>query len=304
MNSAGSDSVVSEALSKERLVAVAVITTFLSLVPTAYAAFLSNSTTLLADLLRCVAEFAAIFLSWIILRKVAKGETSRFNYGFGKLEQLACIAVAAALFGTFLLAFVLGIRRIITPEEVVNGEFGLVLALLSVLGNGALWLLNYIAFTKSSSPVADSQWRLFRAKTLATLVVVISLSGALFLPHYSWSAYVDGVGSIGLSLFMLWSAYSLVSSSVPDLIDCALEETLEQRVREILSGFEAQYIALERMRSRRVIKRVHLELFISFNPQHSFGSVHETVMSVKAAILQHLPGADVLVIPSIADDRG
>jgi ferrous-iron efflux pump FieF len=301
MNSSVNESSITEALTKERLVSVAVITTFLSLVPTAYAALVSNSTTLLADLLRCVAEFAAIFLSWIILRKVAKAETSRFNYGFGKLEQLACVAVAASLFGTFLLAFVLGIRRIISPETVVNAEFGLALALLSVVGNGSLWILNHVSFSKTSSPVADSQWRLFRAKTLATVVVVLSLSGALFLPHFSWSAYIDGVGSVGLSLFMLWSAYSLISSSVPDLIDCALEETLEQRVREILKGFEDKYIALERMRSRRVIKRVHLELFISFQPGLSFGSVHETVMSVKGAILQHLPGADVLVIPSISE---
>lgn len=301
MNPSVSELSITEALTKERLVSVAVITTFLSLVPTAYAALVSNSTTLLADLLRCLAEFAAIFLSWIILRKVAKGETSRFNYGFGKLEQLACVAVAASLFGTFLLAFVLGIRRIIAPETVVNAEFGLLLAVLSVLGNGSLWILNYISFSKTSSPVADSQWRLFRAKTLATVLVVISLSGALFFPNYGWSAYLDGFGTVGLSLFMLWSAYSLISSSVPDLIDCALEETLEQRVREILKGFEDKYISLERMRSRRVIKRVHLELFISFQPGLSFGSVHETVMAVKGAILQHLPGADVLVVPSISE---
>lgn len=295
-----SDTAIREALSKERLVSFAVLSTFLSLLPTAYAAFISNSTTLLADLLRCSAEFAAILLSWFILRKVAKGETSRFNYGFGKLEQLACVAVAASLFGTFLLAFVLGIRRIIAPETVVNAEFGLALALLSVLGNGLLWGLNYISFSKTSSPVADAQWRLFRAKTLATVVVGCSLGGALFFPTHFWSTYIDGVGSIGLSLFMLWSAYSLISSSVPDLIDCALEETLEQRVREILTGFEAQYISLERMRSRRVIKRIYLELFISFHPATPFGSVHDTVMAVKAAILQHLPGADVLVIPSVS----
>jgi ferrous-iron efflux pump FieF len=286
---------------RDRLVSFAVVTTALSLIPTAYAAFVSNSTTLIADLLRCTAEFTAILLSWIILQKVSKGDRARFNYGFGKLEQLACVAVAASLFITFLLAFVMGIRRIVSPEPIENAEFGLGLALLSVLGNGFLWGVNFTTFLKTGSPIADSQWRLFRAKTLATLVVAASLSGAIFFPTASWSIYIDGVGSIALSLFMLWSSYTLISSSVPDLIDCALEEALEQRVREILLRFAPQYVSLERIRSRRVIKDVHLELFIAFDPALSFGSVHETVMSVKGAIRQQLPGADVLVIPSVVE---
>ena len=84
-------------LKKENLVLVALLSTLLSLLPTAYAAFISNSTTLLADLLRCLGEFFAIVASWVVLKKMSRNDTSRFNYGYGKLEQLGGIAVAAAL---------------------------------------------------------------------------------------------------------------------------------------------------------------------------------------------------------------
>jgi ferrous-iron efflux pump FieF len=290
---------IREALSKERLVLFGVVTTFLSLLPTAYAALISNSTTLLADLLRCASEFLAIFASWLILRKVAAGDTARFNYGFGKLEQLASVAVASALFLTFLIALTIGLRRLFLPEPVENVTFGLILALLSVGGNAFLWILNYLSYKSSRSPISDSQWRLFRAKTMATVVVLASLSGTMFFPQANWSLYVDGVGSILLSLFMLWSAYSLMLLSVPDLIDCAVEEALEKTIQDLLAQFSADYIALERMRSRRVLKRIYVELFISFDPQRDFGDVHETVMKLKQTVREKLPGAEVLVIPSV-----
>jgi divalent metal cation (Fe/Co/Zn/Cd) transporter len=232
------------------------------------------------------------------LRKVAAADTARFNYGFGKLEQLASVAVASALFLTFLIALTIGLRRLFLPEVVENVGFGLILALLSVGGNAFLWVLNYLSYCRSRSPISDSQWRLFRAKTMATVVVLASLSGAVLFPTAAWSLYIDGVGSILLSVFMLWSAYSLVSVSVPDLIDCAVEETLQVRIEELLAGFSTCYVKLERMRSRRVLKRIYVELFISFDTRLPFGEVHETVMNIKEVVCEKLPGAEVLVIPS------
>ena len=146
---------------KEHLVVVAVCTTLLSLIPTAYAALISNSTTLFADLLRCLGEFFSILVSWIVLIKISRNETSRFNYGYGKLEQLAGIAVAAALFLTFLVSLTSGIRGLLLPEKLENAEFGFIFGLLSVIGNAFLWVSNYIADARSPSPIAESQWKLF-----------------------------------------------------------------------------------------------------------------------------------------------
>jgi ferrous-iron efflux pump FieF len=300
MTSADADS-TNETIRRERLVLVAVVSTFLSLVPTVYAAAISNSMTLMADLLRCTTEFMAIVVSWIILRKVARSDVRHFNYGFGKLEQLSCIAVGGALFVTFLLCFVSGIRRLVLPEPVMNADFGFGLAVLSVFGNAFLWVTNYLSFSRQPSPVSDAQWRLFRAKTLATLVVSLSLGAGLFFGAVGWSIYFDGVGSILLSLFMLWSAYALVSSSVPDLIDCALEESLQIPIREVLQRYREHYISIYRVRSRRTGKRIFVELFISFAPLQTFGKVNDISRQIASDVESTLKGADVIVVPIIVE---
>jgi cation diffusion facilitator family transporter len=286
-------------LKKENLVFVAVCTTFLSLLPTAYAALISNSTTLFADLLRCLGEFFAIVASWIVLLKMSRNETSRFNYGYGKLEQLAGIAVAAALFLTFLVSLTSGIRGLIVPTRLENAEFGFIFGLLSVGGNAFLWMSNYIADARSPSPIAESQWRLFRAKTCATLVVVTSLGVALAFADSQASVYVDPLGSIALSLFMLWQSYKLVSASVPDLIDYAIEESLQKTLDTILADHRGDYSYVEKVRSRRTARSVYLELFLSFPADLPFGEVHRRVMLLKHSVEERFPGADITIIPSL-----
>jgi cation diffusion facilitator family transporter len=290
---------VEQRLKKENLVLIAVLTTFLSLLPTAYAALISNSTTLLADLLRCLGEFSAIVASWVVLQKMSRNDTSRFNYGYGKLEQLAGIAVAAALFLTFLVSLTSGIRGVIVPTRLENAEFGFIFALLSVAGNAFLWVSNYIADARNPSPIAESQWRLFRAKTCATLVVVTSLGVALAFADSHASVYVDPLGSIALSLFMLWQSYKLVSASVPDLIDYAIEESLQKTLDTILADHRGEYTHVEKVRSRRTARRVYLELFLSFSAELPFGEVHRRVMLLKHSVEERFPGADITIIPSL-----
>ena len=286
-------------LKKENLVLVALLTTLLSLLPTAYAALISNSTTLFADLLRCLGEFFAIVASWVVLKKMSRNDTSRFNYGYGKLEQLGGVAVAAALFLTFLVSLTSGIRGLIVPTRLENAGFGFVFAVLSVFGNAFLWISNYIADARSPSPIAESQWRLFRAKTCATLVVVTSLGVAIAFADSQTSVYVDPLGSIALSLFMLWQSYKLVSASVPDLIDYAIEESLQKTLDNILSDHREDYTQVERIRSRRTARRVYLEIFLSFPADVPFGEVHRRVMLLKHSVEGRFPGADTTVIPSL-----
>lgn len=282
---------------REGLVLVAVLTTFVSLLPTAYAALISNSVTLLADLLRCSAEFLSILVSWIILRTVARSSTGDFNYGFGKLEQLARAAVGAALFVTFLVCLVSGIRRLIIPEEVTEVGFGLCLALVSVLGNGFLWWRNLRVFQRSGAPISDAQWRLFRAKTVATVVVALSLSGVLLAPGAVWTSHLDACGSIALALFMVWSAYTLFVSSVPDLIDCALEESVQGRIAEALEPMCAEFGELLGVRSRRTGSRMFIELRVTFDPHAPFGAVNAVAQRLAEAVEQQIVGAEVTVVP-------
>ncbi|MCB0331947.1 MAG: cation transporter, partial [Bdellovibrionales bacterium] len=165
--------------SRLRLVSFAAITTLLAVAPTAYAAYISGSVTLFADFLRSTMECIAILLSWYVLSKISKSDESKFHYGFGKFEQLASLVIAGALLCTFMVCLFSGARRYFYPEPLADVLFGFVFTLLSVAGNFFLFLKNYLFWKRSPSPLMEAQWRLFRGKTVATIVVSISLVPAV-----------------------------------------------------------------------------------------------------------------------------
>lgn len=193
---------------------ISVTTSLIALVPTAYAAITSNSVTLLADLLRCLGEFLAILLSWRVLIRISRGLCLPGPGGCERLEERAQIAVGCALVLSALVALISACSRFLAPEPVVNATFGFLFAILSVLGNLYLMVRSYNASSKEYSPVMEAQWRLFRAKTAATLVVVISLGLSITCKDTVWSLNADPLGSALLGIFLLASGCRMIVGSI------------------------------------------------------------------------------------------
>ena len=283
---------------KERALLVGVVTTFLSLIPTAYATLISNSVILFTDLMRCAVEFFAILLAWLILRHVSKGDKSRFNYGYGKLEQISSVVVAIAMLGTFLAVIISALMRFLSPQQVEHAGFGFVLGLLSVLGNLSLLKVYRGLARQSPSPMMESQWRLFRAKTCASAIVVISLLPSMLGGAFTAIWYADPLGSLFLSGFLLYSAMGLFSSSMRELLDSSLEEGLQLAILKTLVEFDADYLGFRSMRSRRSGNKVFVELFLEFKPQLSVGEFAAISAKMAHRLSEVIPGCEVAIVPS------
>jgi len=283
--------------SKETALLLAVGSTFLSLIPTAWVALRSNSIVLLTDFFRCAIEFGAIFISWLIVRRVARGDRRYYDYGFGKLEQVASLAVAGAMFASFVVITVLSVHRIYNPVEVENIGFGLILAGLSVFGNVWLWVYNQKLAAQEASPILESQWRLFRGKAAASAVVTLSLFIALIGSSSSIALYADPIGSLLLGGLLLHSAYRLTSTSMDDLLDRSVEEALRLVILRILVEHQARYHGLLGVRSRRVGAKIHIEISLDFSGKWNFSEVYAAMQAISAGLSTAIPGSEVLIVP-------
>lgn len=79
--------------------------------------FFGRSTILLADLLRRSSELLMLFISWLVYRKVMKGSTKTFNYGYGKLESLASLAIACVMVISFGIVANTAFQQFRNPVE-------------------------------------------------------------------------------------------------------------------------------------------------------------------------------------------
>jgi len=284
---------------KETSLLIAVSSTFLSLIPTAYVALSSNSIVLTADFLRCASEFAAIFLSWLIMRRVSRGSQNYYDYGFGRLEQLASLAVAAALFISFCVVIVLGIHRISHPQVVENAFYGLIFAILSVIGNLFMCFYNKMLSKNDSSPILESQLRLFVTKALASVVVMVSLLIAIGKLKSPLLMYADPIGSLILAGFLLFNAIQLLTTSMDDLLDRSVDEAVRLIILKILVENEANYLGLSSIRSRRAGKKSYIYITLQFPGEKQFTEIFQVMENLRKEIAGAISKSEVTIIPQL-----
>lgn len=283
---------------KEQALFLATLATALSLIPTAYVTFISNSVVLLGDFLRCVVEFLAIFLSWRVVRRIRRGDRTYFDFGLGKLEQLASLAIALSMFFTFLVVALSALHRVIQPVPVEGVELGMLLAGLSVGGNCLFWWYYHRLYTDKPSPVLDSQAKLFRAKAFASLVVLVSLLFVI-LPVPEWlKALSDPLGSLVLASFLLYSAVGMFSASIRDLLDGAVDEAVRLAVLKELVRYEQLYQHFLGIRTRRAGSTMHIELQLRFDGALPLYEVSERCRAIAGSLHTQFPGSEVLIIPN------
>jgi len=177
---------------------------FSSFAPVAtFTAFLMNtSATQLADFTRRTAELGVLILAYFIYSAL-KENTFRFK----KKKRLARILFRASggvlvFSGLFLIAlFIRGLIEVTPPSGDVR--LGLLIATLGLLAN-AYFSIQYTIFNRrSADAVMESQGKLYQAKTIIDLNVVIALSSVLLFEASMLSYYIDQAGTFIVAVYLL-----------------------------------------------------------------------------------------------------
>jgi cation diffusion facilitator family transporter len=261
---------------------------------------MANSLTVLSDLLRNTGVVLAILFSWLTMRKVAKGKTPVYNYGYGKMENLSGLVVAGVMIISIVIIFYQIIERFQHP--VVLRELGLGIGVLfsgiAAIFNGWLWWQSYRTAKGVSSTVMDSLWRLYMVKTISTICVVLSLGLSLAFRNHSWAVYIDPASSIVLLGVMVFTTYSVITSSVFDLLDHTLSDSLQLIILQSLARHFESYEAIHGLRSRRSGNNVYIELFLEFDPDWKMAEAQKNINDIKVELEKRIPTSQISIIPT------
>lgn len=283
---------------KERSILTGMLFGLSALVPDLIAVIMANSVMLLSDLLKSGSETAATFLSWLAVRKVRQGKSFDYNYGQGKLENISSLAVAGAMALSWLIVTFSAVYRIWRPSPI--GSIGFALFVTGGAGviNAGLWRKNRRLAGQEPSPIIDSQLRLYRAKTVANVCVILSLILSAVFRGRRWATYIDPAGAFLISGFLLVSAYHVVTESIQDLLDRTLDESLQLVIVAELAVWFDDYVALHGVRSRRSGSNVYIEIFMEFDGDRRMSEVQDLINRMKAGLEQKIKGSQVVIAPA------
>lgn len=282
----------------ERTALTGMATCGLGLVLNIISVVLANSLVLVADFFNSLLEFCSVSLSWFALRRLRRDNRALFNYGLGKIENIASLMIGLFMLASVLIMAFLIIHRLLHPVRLHGFGIWMGIACTFVFGivNARLWWRSRRHQQLAPSPIVDAQKRLFAVKALANacmffnFVASMSISGA-------WVMYLDPLTSCVTLALMINSGWHLLRHSVHDLLDRSLEEPLQMLITKQLVKYFDAYTSLDGVRSRYSGRQVFIEIFLGFDARKSLGEAQEIIDAIRQNLEKEIPHSEVIVIP-------
>ena len=266
------------------------------------AVIFSNSLTVESDLLKNIGLVTAVLLAYMSIRKVNRGRTEGYNYGYGKLESFSGLIVVVVLVISLIIVIAHAVDRLQDPVDLkpLGLDRAIVISCLILIFSALLWRRDYILSKKEYSPLIESLWRMYRFKTIAMVFVLISLSMSFVFDDNKWSDYIDPIFSIFIGLLILHAIYNISTMSVYDLLDRALGESLQLVILRELATYFNEYEAIHGIRSRRSGANVYVEIFLEFDGNREMSEVQAVINTIKTDLENKIHGSEIVIAPATA----
>lgn len=284
---------------REGSLRVALLVCGIDVVLIGMAAWSSTSVTILSDAFKEAADFMAVLAAFLTVRAVRKAPNERFAYGVGKLENLVSMGIGLLMLACGMFILLRSLSHLRHPEPTEGTLPGIAIFSVYALIGFALWLKNKWALRSQHSAILQSQAHLWLSKALLDALMACALVAALVFRDKPWSLYIDPLAALVGVGFLFHGAWAVMSSSVSDLLDATLDETLQLLIMRSLVEHFDDYERLHQIRTRRSGPRVYVEVFLEFDSQLPMAEVMPRIECLRQAIAVSIPGADISIIPSL-----
>ena len=287
---------------KERSIFWAILADSVIVAAMVQVSLFGGSFTMLAEALRASLMLAIEIFSLVVMTRIHRGILSGFEFGHGKLEQVASLSIAVGMFGGAVW-IAIGVLEIIAGEKSLGTPFGLALAAMlgavNTLVNIIAWDAMRRAARSGGSIIMRAQLRARAVKLFSSLFVQATMTVAAVSLNDVIVAWADAIGSAFVAGIMVINAVEMMRSGLPDLLDRTVEEEIQIAVNRALARHFRDYDRLEHVRSRRAGEKVFIEIALGVDGNLAVGDADRRVEALKATLNEEIRRADVSILAEI-----
>lgn len=242
---------------------------------------ISDSVALLADTIHNFGDAAIAIPLWIAFLFVRKKHTNRFTYGYGRVEDLAGIAVLVAILISGVVVGYESLSRLFTPHPVEHLWAVVVASVVGFLGNEAVAVFRIKVGKEIGSAALVAEGYHARTDGLGSLAV---LAGALGV----WFGFPLADPFIGLLITLIifkigWDSAKSLFTRLLDGVDPEVIDEVRQAAKHV-PGVED----IAEVRVRWIGHRLLTEVNIAVRSDLTVEQGHEIAKDVRHQLLHHL----------------
>jgi len=253
----------------------------------------SGSVALMADTIHNIGDAATAIPLWIAFLLFRWKPTRQLTYGYGRVEDLAGVAIVLVIVSTALVVFYEAMDRLFHPQPVAYLWAVMAAAVIGFLGNEAVAILRIKVGREIGSAALIADGYHARVDGWTSLAVLV---GALGI----WLGYPLADPLVGLLitaaiLWLVWQSGKMVFLRIIDGVDPELIRDLTHAAQHVL-GIET----VTEVRARWLGHRLHAEVNIAVAPTLSVAEGHALAKEVRHQLLhqvRYLAGVTIHIDP-------
>ena len=242
---------------------------------------LTGSIALLADTIHNIGDAATAIPLWFAFTLARKKPSQRFTYGYGRVEDLAGVAIVLTILFSAVVAGYESIDRLLHLQKVEHLWMVIVASIIGFLGNEAvaIFRINVGKEIGSAALIADGQHA--RVDGLTSLAVLFGALGV-------WAGYPLADPIVGLMitvaiLRIVWESGKAVFTRLLDGVDPEVVDEIRHAANHA-PGVQD----ITEIRVRWIGHRLHAEMNIAVSPELTVEQGHEIAVEVRHQLLHHL----------------
>jgi cation diffusion facilitator family transporter len=242
---------------------------------------LSGSVALLADTIHNFGDAATAIPLWIAFMLARKKPGKRFTYGYGRVEDLAGVAILITILFSAIIAGRESIERLFHPQTVEYLWAVIIASVIGFLGNEIVAQLRIKVGKEIGSTALIADGYHARVDGLTSLAVFFGAVGV-------WLGYPLADPIIGLLitiaiLRIVWESGKPIFIRMLDGVNPEVVSEIKHTVSHTGGVREVSEV-----RVRWLGHRLHAEINIAVNPELSVGKGHAIAKEVRHQLLHHL----------------
>ena len=251
--------------------------------------WVTGSVSLLASLIDSMLDIAASVVNLIVVRYSLQPADREHTFGHGKAESLAALAQAMFISGSAVFLILNGIERFFRPNTLNAPELGIYVSLFAMVVTFGLVMFqkHVVRVTGSQAIAADSLHYQTDLYMNGAIMVALGLS-------YFGVTQADAVFAIGIGIFILYSAFKMVSEAIQTLLDRKLPDEELDQIRQECLKVEG-VLGVHQLRTRMSGPTRFIQLHLELDDNLRLIEAHYIADKVEDNLLELFPEADVLI---------
>lgn len=256
------------------------------------AAYLTGSVGFLSDALESVVNLVAAIVALIATRIAAKPADANHNFGHGKSEYVSALVEGAMIFVAAGMIIYTAVERLFNPAPLDEVGIGLGLSLLATLLNLGVGFALVKAGKKYRSAALNADGHHLLTDVYTTIGVVLGIA-AVALTGWVW---LDPVIALLVGINILWTGYTLLKSSLSNLISEALPSEDVDILTQVFADFESQHnVTIDEPKTVASGRNRLIYCIMTVPGDWSVDYAHQLADDLEAAILKALPNSQSMI---------